>query len=315
MLAASFPKGKTPEEVYEELRYPVLGTPKLDGIRCLISDSPVFMQRPITRSMSLVPNVHMRTMLSKLPVGLDGELVAPGIFQNSQSAVMSVLGKWDFTYYVFDVWPCEELYSAWQRSSNTGYQIPYTFRMEYLQSLSLPSWCVPLLPTTIQRGELAGYTDGCLEKGYEGSIIRTPLSPYKYGRSTFREQWMVKVKQFVDDEALVIGYEEEMHNANEAKVNELGYKERSSHQANMVGKDRLGALVVNHPSFGEFRVGSGFCAEDRVSLWRDRESLKGRIITFRYQPQGVKHCPRIPVFKCFRDSRDMTVAPGQKELL
>lgn len=315
MLAGSPDKEWSTEKFFEELRYPVYGTPKLDGIRCIISDHVYLPEEghnvtPVTRSLKPIPNKAMRTLLASLPPYLDGELVATGTFQNCQSAVMSYGGVWDFTYYVFDMIPHDEMRRSFGVTADC--YLKYLDRIKYLQTLQLPEWCTVLEPKKIERGELEAYNLECLEKKYEGCIIRTAPSPYKYGRSTFREQYMIKVKQFIDDEAVVIGVNEEVHNANEATVSALGYKERSSHSANMVGKGTLGSLRVRHKTFGEFNIGTGFCAQDRVDLWKIRDSLKSRVVTFKYQPQGVKDAPRIPVFKAFRDARDMS---GQAELL
>jgi DNA ligase-1 len=305
MLAASKPKHFTDEQFFEDLRYPVAATPKIDGIRCLVSfqDDRIHGNIAVTRSLKPIPNHHIRRMLSLLPAGLDGELIATGgTFQGCQSAIMAEQGEPDFQYWVFD-----HVRSHRYPESRE----PYSERVERLKSLDLPDFCVKLLPTIVQRGELQEYSERMLGEGHEGCIIRTIPSPYKFGRSTYREQWMVKIKQFVDDEAVVVGSEEEMHNANEATRNDLGYLERTSHAGNMVGKGRLGALVVRNAKFGEFRVGSGFSAGDRESLWRDRDSLPGRIVTFRYQPQGVKDRPRIPIFKGFRDGRDLDADSGE----
>jgi DNA ligase-1 len=310
MLAGSPPKEWSPEKFFEELRYPVWGTPKYDGIRCVITDIPNiphYDRTPMTRSMKQIPNKAMRTLLSSLPCHLDGELMATGSFQNCQSAVMSHTGEWDFKYYVFDMVPHDEM----RRCFGITYDcdLHYLKRVEYLKTLQLPEWCVVVEPKRIERGELEAYNLECLENKYEGCIIRTAQSPYKYGRSSFREQYMIKVKQFVDDEAVVIGVNEEMHNANEPKISELGYRVRPTLKANMQGKGTLGSLRVRHPTFGEFNIGTGFNAGDRIDLWSKRESLLNRVVTFKYQPQGVKDAPRIPVFKAFRDKRDMDSAP------
>src|SRR5690606_8348078 len=77
------------------------------------------------------------------------------------------------------------------------------------------------------EAELLDYERVTVDAGFEGLILRDPNGPYKYGRSTAREGWMLKLKRFKDSEAEVIGVEEEMHNGNEAKVNALGLTERS----------------------------------------------------------------------------------------
>jgi hypothetical protein len=58
----------------EELRFPVLATPKLDGIRCLKIGG-----KALTRSFKPVSNRFIREWIeANLPDGVDGELVVPG---------------------------------------------------------------------------------------------------------------------------------------------------------------------------------------------------------------------------------------------
>jgi DNA ligase-1 len=104
----------------------------------------------------------------------------------------------------------------------------------------------------------------------------------------------------------VIGFEEQMHNANEAKTNALGNTERSSHQENMIPMGVLGALiVVDHKTGVEFNVGTGFTADDRAGIWKQRDVLHGKSITYEYLPYGVKDKPRHPVFLGWRMEEDL----------
>ena len=68
----------------------------------------------------------------------------------------------------------------------------------------------------------------CLEFGYEGIMLRDPNGTYKFGRSTARDNILLKVKRFLDDEAEVIGIEEKMSNQNVAEKDNFGRTERSS---------------------------------------------------------------------------------------
>ena len=52
------------------VRFPVLASPKLDGVRCVIRDGVA-----MTRTLKPIPNRHVRAMLAHLP-DLDGELIA-----------------------------------------------------------------------------------------------------------------------------------------------------------------------------------------------------------------------------------------------
>jgi DNA ligase-1 len=68
----------------ENLKYPVLVSPKLDGIRCLIVDG-----KALSRSFKPIPNLFIQSLLSKQEFnGLDGELVLEGkTFNETQSIV------------------------------------------------------------------------------------------------------------------------------------------------------------------------------------------------------------------------------------
>jgi DNA ligase-1 len=152
-----------------------------------------------------------------------------------------------------------------------------------------------------------------LASGFEGVMIRDPNSPYKQGRSTWREGWLLKVKRFEDSEALVIGMEEKMHNANESTTNALGHMERSSHIANMRPLNTMGALIVQDRKTGVvFNIGTGFDDAERLRWWNQPDtyvtSIKSdggevrtlvepyRLAKYSYFPSGSKDKPRFPVY-------------------
>lgn len=270
------------------LRFPQYATPKLDGIRCLIRNGEA-----ITRSLKPIPNRFIAAKLRGLPA-FDGELTVGTNFQQSTSAIMSEDGEPDFTYTVFDVVAPDR---------------PYLERMgmmrEYAHVFAEPfiQWLQPARVNTAD--ELTALVDQHLTAGYEGTMLRTGDGPYKYGRSTEREGWLLKLKPMEDAEATIIGFEEQEHNTNVATRNALGRLERTSHKAGKVGKNTLGLLVVTNAQFGEFRVGTGFDDALRAKIWHNQRSYLGSTIKFRYQNFGIKDKPRIPVFLGFRDVRDL----------
>lgn len=274
------------------LAFPLLVTPKLDGIRCLILNG-----RALTRKFLDVPNIYLREHLKKLPTGLDGELVGLGkSFNEIQSLVMSEDGEPEFEYHVFDYV---------KDDINKGYEA----RMYDLYKLDLPGFCKKVLPKALYaQYELVEYEEEMIRKGYEGVMIRSVDGPYKCGRSTTKEGYLLKLKQFADAEAVVVGFEERMHNANEKLKDELGHAKRSSHKANLVPMDTLGALVVKCDKFSkEFKIGTGFDDVTRAEIWKNKDKYLGRLVTFKYQPHGTKDKPRIPSFKGFRDERDTSI--------
>jgi DNA ligase-1 len=159
---------------------------------------------------------------------------------------------------------------------------------------------------------LEEYLEHHLPAGAEGAVTRDPRGLYKFGRATEKQQWMLKVKPFVDAEAVVVAVEELMHNENEPETNQLGRTRRSSHKEGKVGGGKLGALRVvalshwdqdlNHisDSAPRFRIGTGFTDADRKLLWAQRDELFGRIVKYKSMKVGAKDAPRHPVFLGFR---------------
>jgi DNA ligase-1 len=231
---------------------------------------------------------------------LDGELMVKGAaFGQTSGTVMRMkdegTGPVDFQYWVFD----------YVRGEETATR--YDERMRQLEDLPLPSFCVKVLPVLCRnQAELDAFEEKCVQEGYEGAMIRTPDSPYKCGRSTEREGWLLKIKRFVDAEAEIIGFDELQHNENAATENAFGRTERKGGQAGLVAGGTLGALRVRDVKTGvEFGVGSGFDAATRAEIWAHQAEYLGKLIVYKCQPYGVKDKPRFPIFKGFRHPDDM----------
>lgn len=293
MLACS----KTITEAdFEKLRFPLIATPKFDGIRCLTFEGGT----PKSRNLKPIQNNHIRETLTILGIeGLDGELMVPGAkdFGTVSSAVMGSKGTPDFEYWVFDLWMAEGTYvQRLQRLAETCQMLPSFIKFVR------PRMCS-------SAAELLEFETECLEDGFEGVITRAPESKYKFGRSTKNEQGMLKLKRFEDSEAVVLDMIEEQANMNVATTNALGHTERSTHKDNKVGKGRLGKFVVRDLTTGvEFEIGTGFTAAQRQDFWdRGMGELGGKIVKYKFQPAGAKDGgkPRFPVFLGFRDKADM----------
>ena len=83
-----------------------------------------------------------------------------------------------------------------------------------------------------------------------------------------------------------------------------GYLERSYKDENLRADNTLGALVVvDEAQFPEvqFRIGSGFGEMERQELWRDSQRNIGRIVKYKYMPEGTMDKPRHPIFLGFRE--------------
>jgi len=278
-----------------ELTYPLLGTPKLDGIRALKINGKL-----VSRAFKQIKNNYIRDMLERdLPDNIDGELMDIRGWEYTQSSVMTEDGEPDFKYFVFDI--------VTDKLSKS-----YKERMKDLEALDLPDYCVKVLPELIvSHPELLAWEETFVKEGYEGLMLRTPDSVYKCGRGTKKRMDLVKVKRFIDAEAEILGYEEQMENTNAKEKDNFGRTKRSSAKAGKVGKGTLGrwnVKAINGDFKGvEFGLGTakGVTKERRQHWWDIRDELVGKIVTFKYQAAGSVEAPRIPVFKGFRDKDDM----------
>ena len=282
-----------------KLKFPVLASPKLDGVRALVKDGVV-----LSRNFKPIPNQRVQRLFSKFE-GLDGELIvgratADDCFNVTTSGVMSRDGEPDVRFHVFDLTVS---------MGDAGYDDRYAA----LRAMSQKLWSrecgyLCLVPHVLIRDEeeLLVYEQQRLADGYEGVMLRSLTGPYKYGRSTEREGYLLKLKRFEDGEAVILNYEELMHNGNEQQLDELGRHKRSSHKAGKFGLGTLGALEVEDlKTKVRFHIGSGFSSLQRELMWKRRGDLLGVIVKYKHFPVGAVEKPRFPVFLGIRDARDL----------
>lgn len=279
-------------EDLEKIVFPVLCSPKLDGIRALKIDGKI-----LSRSFKHIPNLYIRSVVeSRLPDGVDGELLVGNTFHESSSGVMTQDGKPDFKYAIFD-YVVDNL------------RKPYVDRLKdlyaLLASINDKHFCTVPQVFAHSVQELVLFEQKFIDEGYEGLMLRSLDSPYKCGRSTAKEGFLLKMKRFEDSEALILGYEEQMHNTNEAKKDAFGKTERSQAKDGLVPKGVLGTLLVKDTKTGiEFKIGTGFDDDQRLKMWINRTTLPGLLVKYKYQPSGVKEAPRFPTFLSFRHPDD-----------
>jgi DNA ligase 1 len=298
MLAAkSDPAHVDSNKSLARVQWPMLASPKLDGVRCHVIER-------IAVSRNLLPfrNATLQRMIGRLKLeGLDGELMVGDPLHPEAFRRCGVTNSFDgdlseLMFYVFDDFtnPHKPFVDRLARVSAriAKARIPY----------------VQAVPHTVVRNvkELAKYEAQCLKQGYEGVMLRAPHGPYKYGRATFNEGYLIKVKQFEDSEAIILGCEELMHNANDKTLVKNGKAIRNHKLEGLVGMNRLGAYEVQDVKTGiTFSVGSGFTDAERMDLWDGANLNIGKVIKYRYFPTGSKDKPRFPTFLGFRDPADL----------
>lgn len=282
-----------------KLRFPLYASPKIDGFRCVLGEYPK------TSRLSRFPNEYFhREMRGLLPDGvlLDSEAVVgkrrgPGVLSRTSSGLTSREGEPDFTLWVFDTFQL-----------GYGFDDRHLIASQIIRELGHPR--IRLLRHTLIHSleQLKEYVDTKLELGYEGVMTRSPPGPYKEGKSTLREQYLLKIKPFEDFEARITGYFEEMENTNEAKRLVTGKINRSSSKEGKKAKGTLGGFIGIELKTGvEVRVGGGFTARQRKDFWLRRDELveAGAIMKCKKQKMGEKDKPRHPNFIALRPEWDI----------
>ena len=282
----------------EDLRYPLLASAKLDGVRATFSDGKLF-----SRSMKPIPNRAIQKYFSELASVvncLDGELLVGAhdnnVYRRTMSAVMSHDGDPmpDLVWWIFDQVRTNEPFE--ERLSRAAQRIYGKHDCTAVKILNHKYVHTP--------EEVLAHHAKMIDQGHEGLVLRDPQGQYKQGRSTLNEQGMIKVKVFNDSEAVVLGVVELMHNDNEQTVSEIGLSKRSSHKANKRGGGVMGALQVRDLKTGvEFEIGTGFTDADRLAMWV--HPPVGELVKYKYFAYGVKDKPRHPVFLGYRAKIDL----------
>jgi DNA ligase-1 len=283
----------------QTLKYPLVGSPKLDGFRCIVDE-----RGGRTSSMKPFSNRFVETALRD-PVfqGLDGEIIVGSPFKTSEDddvfhrtsgPIRRFDGEPDFKLYVFDNWKQGDLtyYERWLKAFHLHHPRVVVLEQQLLTNAA----------------EVMTYEKEMVELGYEGAMIRSVEGRYKEGRCTLREQNIFKRKPFEECDAEIIGLEEAMVNLNEKVLDEQGLSKRSSHQENKYCKGTLGMFVLHSSWWNKpFKAacGKGFDDRKKLEIWNNRDSYIGRVCTIKYQKYGSIDAPRQPKVIKIRDSWDL----------
>lgn len=292
-------------EQLKRMEYPVACSAKLDGIRAIVTNDGV-----MSATLKRLGNLHMQACLNYPTLfGLDGELVVglpytdpnnpdDDVFNRTTGAIRRKEGKPDFKFYVFD---------------NFIYQtVNYQNRwIDFINFKFMNQHIVILEQRICYCWEQAiKYEEELISQGYEGMMARTLDSPYKQGRVTIKEGYILKRKPLEQDEAVVEAVYEQQKNNNTKTKDALGNSVRSSHKDNKIGKGTLGGITLRSLRWEDtFNCGTiiGGTKEWRQEMWNNPELIIGKTMTYVYQGYGSIDKPRQPRAKSeFRASDDIT---------
>lgn len=286
-----------------KVRFPMWGSVKYDGIRAMVILEPL-TGKPLVVSAEMKPirsAFVQRNYARTCYLGYDGELIVgdptdPLCFNKTYSAVMTMGCETPVDFHVFDLFMPYGFAISTSYADRMGVLIRQTEDYPPAQGNIFITRQIPLGG----MDTFYCFEEDVVNMGHEGIIIRDPAAPYKFGRSTFREGGLMKVKRFRESECVITGFVELMRNENEPIESALGYTRRSSSKEGKVPAGTLGALEVEDVLTGvPFEIGSGDGLDlaTRQKIWDNRPLYLGTIWTYKYFPIGVVDKPRHPILK------------------
>ena len=263
MLASPYKEGM--------VRYPCLCQPKLDGVRCLcwIDENDKIRTTSRLGKDYDIPHIteFFETHRTMLP--LDGELYnhAELTFQEIVSAVKRVSDLTSkITLTVYDK-PIENI-TCEERVMGI-----LTDDFKHV-SADAP---VRLLESRVCHNfeEVDKYHDECVERGYEGVIMRNMDGVYEFG---FRSRDLIKLKKFKDEEFRIVDVVE------------------------ATGRDAgTGIFVVVTEDGKQFKAKPKGSVEFRKKYLADKDNIIGKMCTVKFQGLSDDGIPRFPVALAVRD--------------
>lgn len=282
---------------FKRLQYPLLGSPKIDGIRAMPQQGVVF-----SRKLIAFRSIQVQAEYSDV-TDLDGEMgegciTDYDLCNRTYSHLMSYDKPGDLSFHVFDCVAPQFL------------DLPFIERYDEAcrrVELYKGPGNVHVVPQKLVKNidDLLEFEAQALGLGFEGLMLRDPFAPYVQKRATAREGIIFKLKRFKDEEGILVDFEAGTDNLNEQVRDNLGNAKRSKAKGGLVESNMVGTLYVNYK--GEIiKVAPGRMRHDeRVYMLLHPGEYIGRIAKFRHFPHGAINVPRFPRWVAWRDPMDM----------
>ena len=281
------------------LKYPLLVSYKLDGVRCIFKDGKMY-----TRALKQFPNIQLRKRFEHLAkvskmnnIILDGELLATSLTFNELSGLTRQLDKeipQDLFFYCFDIIEKENFEIPFKNRLNSLIKIRGEVNVKLLDQI--------LVNTSIKINKLY---ERALKFDCDGLILRDPEGKYKFGRGTIKEGLIYKMKPFETFDAKIIGVTQatEVREGAEKKINELGRSVTSKKKDDRILINKASAFVVLYEG-KELKVTIAMTDEEKEEVWKNKSKYIGRWIEYKGMLTGSKDLPRHPNFIRFRDDKE-----------
>jgi DNA ligase-1 len=299
------------------LKYPLLASTKLDGIRCIFMNDG----RILTRALKEIPNKQLIEKFNLLSIFcknnniiLDGEIYAQGMsFQQITHYVMTD----DFNSIrsvkrnkgIREEIPEELKFYCFDCIRNEDYNEPFSERIENLEFIYGRQDFGDIMELVEQvkvnsEEEVTKAFENNLKLGYEGLVLRAIDSPYKCGRVTIKEGNAYKVKPFLTFDAKILDVVQstEAREGSKKTINELGRSRTSQKKDDRVLIDKAAGFKVMYEG-KELTVVLAMTDEEKEEVWKNRKKYIGKTVEYKGMIVGSKDVPRHPCMIRMRDDK------------
>ena len=248
-----------------KMEFPVYVQPKLNGMRMLFDGENGWSRG----NKEVIPEVIQHLKFDTGGYILDGELMLPNnvLLQESMTAIKKYRPELSpkLLYHVYDVVLPEQHYDN---------------RMEILDTIFMdaPKNVVRVKTVKVDdESQVSHLHQLFVQDGYEGTMVRDPLANYEINKRSYS---LLKLKDFVDEEFKIIGFEQGSGSFSES------------------------IIFICESNGNPFNVVPEGSMEHKQSLWKKRNTLLGKWLTVRYFEKSKDGIPIFPVGVDIRDSGD-----------
>jgi DNA ligase-1 len=297
------------------LRFPLITTIKKDGVRAIVRKGEAFTRSYTSQNLPVIKNKQIQEMLNDIKIvsksncmSIDFEIYIHGLplneivmFTNTNdiksrehyNKVKSKIRELTkpFNYYLSI--PKELEFYIFDSVIENREQLDYLGRLKQIKQPLQKSFTI-VNPTIVHNIEqLKIEYENSLSKGFEGLVIRKIDSPYKYGRSTFKEHYFLKLKPIEKYEAEIVRINERMFNYNESTESFVGYKIKKDTIENKESSGIAATATVKWNN-NEFKITLTGTEAERIKIWKNKDSYIGKKLIFKGMSYGMKIVPRFP---------------------
>jgi len=302
----------------DQLTYPLIVTIKKDGIHAIPHQGELRTRAIKSQELPLIKNKQIQeaakclkefSMKYKFTINL--EIYAHGLplhelvmFVNTedintkthQDKIKKTVSSLEYPFQYYTRLPSNLEFYIFDAVKEGDENLPYKDRLMAVSRLGIlqcPRTAMVLPVIVNNKEELLSEYQNSLEKGFEGLVLRNPNSPYKYGRSTFKEGFFLKLKPFEEYTATIIELNERMLNFNESTKSSEGYSIKSKDINNTEGSE-IAATATANWNGNILKITLNGTEAERCRMWKERESYIGKKIVFKGMGYGSKTVPRFP---------------------